>query len=480
MKVILYKFNKKPNSTARPLTSTEKLELECNVKTPSSIINPTIQITKANRPIDFNYAYISDWNRYYFITDITYGLGLWVIDLRVDVLATYRSYINNSEQYVLRSESSYDGNIIDNLYTTKATTSYSSAIAGTVTDPDNSISYPNYFNDDFSAGVFVIGIISSNATGVTYYSFSYEMLKRFISVLMDYVPSDMDDISSGIAKSLYDPIQYITSCRWYPVDLHSGIIPVVTSVKIGSYYLSGSGDTSFIAGRLNDKRAKHLRATVSIPKHSQSSEYPYLQLWPYSEYSLIFEPFGTIPIDTTKIYGASSLNLDWYIDNATGDAELFISRADTGAIVGSSVANIGVDIQLSQLTVDYIGQATGVIGAIGGVAMGIATGDVGIAINGAVSGIGNVIRSSIPQVSSKGFSGSFINYIIGAPKLLAYFYTLVDTNAELFGRPLCQNKTLSTLSGYCLCSNAIITTNGTEAENSEIETYLNSGIYLEA
>ena len=483
MKITLYKFTKKINSTLRPSNNTPKLELEGNIKQPSSIINPSIQITKAKEPIGYNYAYIPEFNRYYFISDMTYNIGTWLLDLRVDVLASFRADILNSEQYILRSYSDYDGNILDNLYTTKATTSYAETTANTiVVDPDMSISYNNYFNDDFTTGIFVIGVISSNATGVTYYGFTYENFKKFIYILMDYAPNDIDDVSLGIAKSLYDPMQYITTCRWYPVDLHTGITPVVRAVRVGSYYLSGSGDNDFTCFRFNNQRKKHLRTSITIPKHTQVSDYPYLQLAPYSEYSLIFEPFGTIPLDTTKIYGATALNLDWYIDNATGDAELFISRSDTGAIITTNVSNIGVDIQLAQLTVDYIGQAGGVIGAVSSFLGGVVTGQVGSAINGAISGIGNAISSSIPQLSSKGAAGSFLSYIVGAPKLLAYFYILVDTNPELYGRPLCQNETLSSLRGYCLCSNANLTFSDNlpiEYEASEIVSLLNSGIFIE-
>lgn len=61
----------------------------------SSVINPSFLIETGN-PSGFNYCYIPDFGRYYFISNITsVRTGIWRIDCNVDVLMSFRSQILN-------------------------------------------------------------------------------------------------------------------------------------------------------------------------------------------------------------------------------------------------------------------------------------------------------------------------------------------------------------------------------------------------
>ena len=65
-----YTFAKRINSTKQP-TGAAALSSDCIIKRGSSIINPTIEldIGLATSPAAYNYAYIADWNRYYWVQD---------------------------------------------------------------------------------------------------------------------------------------------------------------------------------------------------------------------------------------------------------------------------------------------------------------------------------------------------------------------------------------------------------------------------
>lgn len=470
MRITFYTFSKKSNSTARP--SGSGVTYDCQVKTPSSIINPTIQLSKASNPTSFNYAYIPDWDRYYFINDITYGIGLWVLDLRVDVLASFKDNILSSSQYVLRNANNYNDDILDTLYPTKAGANYNIATAGAVTDPDNQISFPNYFNATYTDGFFIIGVISNNNSGVTYYQLSYDGFTTLLNSLMTYIPSDFDDVSDGIAKAMLDPLQYITSCMWYPVSMTRGFTPVTTSINIGGYNIPVSS-----IGGIIQNRSCHFRSSVTVPKHPQAEGYSYTQLDPYSRYNLFFEPFGNIPLDTTKLYNSTALTLDWYVDVPTGEAELFIRNGNI--LVANTSALIGVQVRLSQLVNDIVGGFTGVAGGIAGAVAGIALGDYVGAITSGLSGISSAVNSMLPQLSTRGSEGSFLAYSLGAPQLHAFYNLQVDTDPERYGRPLCEIETLSSLSGYTLCSNASLSLSCSDNELTEIESLLNGGFYIE-
>lgn len=477
MQITLYKFSKPSNSTALPGSSVQSVSYECQIKTPSALSNPAVQLSKTASPLGYNYAYIPDFGRYYFINDITYGLGIWYLDLAVDVLASFKADILSSTQYVVRNTNDYNSNIIDELYTTEADFSSASNSAGAVIDTDSSTAVSNYFNSNFSNGYFVIAVASANATGVSFYNLTASQFREVVAEMMDYVPSDFDDVSDGVAKSMFNPMQYILSCTWFPVDMHAGFSRLVDHIYFGGYRV----DLDDSVQMLGTTRGKHYYTTITVPKHPQATDRPYTKLSPYTQYLLVFEPFGSIPIDTTKLYGSASLRLDWYIDTYTGEAELLIKNAD-GDLIQTATANVGVSVPISQLTVDYIGGASSVVSTIANTIGNAVTGNLAGSIGSLAGGVGNVLKSAMPQVQTKGASGSFTSYIMGAPVLHGYFTPQVDTDPAHQGRPLCENKTLSTLSGYTVCENARVnytTASPLSYEADEVENALNTGVYIE-
>ena len=92
----IYSFSKKRNSTARP--SGGATLLQCNILEPCAIIAPTITVNYGNTqaPVNFNYAHIPAFERYYYVTDWTYSEGLWYGKLLEDVLATWKSEIGST------------------------------------------------------------------------------------------------------------------------------------------------------------------------------------------------------------------------------------------------------------------------------------------------------------------------------------------------------------------------------------------------
>ena len=64
-----------------------------SLRNESSVINPSFLIEHEN-PSGFNYCYIADFGRYYFITNITsIRTNIWRIDCAVDVLMSFSNEI---------------------------------------------------------------------------------------------------------------------------------------------------------------------------------------------------------------------------------------------------------------------------------------------------------------------------------------------------------------------------------------------------
>lgn len=82
-------------------------------KQETSVINPTIILERTSFP-NFNYVYIKELNRYYFINSITsIRNNLWEISLNIDVLMSYKDGIKSLKAFIDRNEYDFNPSIID-------------------------------------------------------------------------------------------------------------------------------------------------------------------------------------------------------------------------------------------------------------------------------------------------------------------------------------------------------------------------------
>lgn len=78
-----------------------------SLKEETSVTNPVIMMELEN-PTGFNYAYIPEFGRYYFIDDIvSVRTGLWRISMKVDVLESFKNNIRGVS--VILSDSTNTG-----------------------------------------------------------------------------------------------------------------------------------------------------------------------------------------------------------------------------------------------------------------------------------------------------------------------------------------------------------------------------------
>ena len=92
----------------------------------SDVVNPSILINAAATDIaDANYMFIEQFERKYFITDITaVNAEQCIVSGHCDVLETYKSDIKGSSGIVTRSTSAGDPYINDGSIRTKTTKTY--------------------------------------------------------------------------------------------------------------------------------------------------------------------------------------------------------------------------------------------------------------------------------------------------------------------------------------------------------------------
>ena len=95
MDLILYVNNSEKNKLEKSLSS--DLKFTGKLREQSSVVNPSIMIQTTN-PSIYNYAYIPEFKRYYFITDmVSVRTGLWEISMHVDVLMSFKDTIKGTQ-----------------------------------------------------------------------------------------------------------------------------------------------------------------------------------------------------------------------------------------------------------------------------------------------------------------------------------------------------------------------------------------------
>lgn len=101
MTIKLYKTPSEVNRVTKVLN--DELSLTGELRESSSVITPIIKIEDDDLT-DYNYAYIPEFGRYYFITNITsVRNNLWEVAMRVDVLMTYATEIKANTAVIARN-----------------------------------------------------------------------------------------------------------------------------------------------------------------------------------------------------------------------------------------------------------------------------------------------------------------------------------------------------------------------------------------
>lgn len=458
--VILYSFSKKENSTAIP--SGGGTAFNCVLKHESSIIEPTISldIGTDNAPV-YNYAYIPAYNRYYFITEWTWiDNRLWSADMKVDVLATYKSEIGSSSLYVVRCASAYDGTVVDDLY----------PITADVTEARSLLSMNKSVTGSYVVGFF--GADGGTTGMINIYSLTDVQFAALKSVLFNSDASDQttvlgklaDEIGENLSRSIINPMQYIAFCYWFPYNTAYGTS--VTDIPCGYFKIHVSG--TLLTG-VNPSVLTN-SGTVTLSKHPKAlTKGTYLNLYPFTRYCLFMHPYGAIELDSSLLANETSIQVNEWIDLISGIGVLTVSRGSGGEIAHRT-AQVGVSVPLSQSGMD-------ILSMVGSLGMAFASAYTGNAI-GYIGSIGNAAQSINGQSMTMGSASGLAGFYI-APYLVSYHYDITDENITEHGRPLMAIRQINTLSGYIEVDHGDIATAGTADENSEIKSFLERGFYYE-
>lgn len=111
--ISLFKTASENNRVVKELTDEKQLSGELRNQT--SVLNPKIRIESAENIAGYNYCYIPEFGRYYYIVDITsVRTRVWEVSMRCDVLMSYSVQIKALRPIIEREEVGQSGGLVDN------------------------------------------------------------------------------------------------------------------------------------------------------------------------------------------------------------------------------------------------------------------------------------------------------------------------------------------------------------------------------
>lgn len=503
-------FGKKENSTLQPTSTPLATYNAVELKDNCSIVNPALKI---NVPIShnvhrYNYCYIQEFSRYYYVTDWVWNLGLWVCELQVDVLASFRLEIGFQQLYVLRAttdtqgRADFDGNIVDSTYpTTAQANSYSTAY--------NTNPFAGKYGTN--SATYIVGLINKSASGTQYYAFDWLGFRQFCQSLFNYSSGWLDidptEISEDLQKALVNPFQYVVSAFFLPIDFdwfyNNSIGTYTNTIEFGWWSVTNS-----VGGRILPSGVLYQFTTsLTIPKHPESaSRGAYLNLNPYSYYTLRYYPFGTFDLDSTALCNWNTLDIYTDVDICTGKAIATFAVNGKNNPLRTVETSLAVPIPTASVNVDFMNigtKSTAIMAgasAIGQLTSGsgkwyenvvekgksfianLRAGNTEAIAQGAKQTFSNILSSALASKATAeiiGQQGSYTLFDTQTLTLSGRFAQLAPEDFGHRGRPLCQIRQINTLRGFIMCSDADVVITCTDREKSAIRAYLEGGFFYE-
>lgn len=470
-------FTKKQNSTAQP-TMTGWADFSVVFKTPTSLERPVVTLNAAS----FSYNYACYDSRYYFVDDIiAVRNDLFEVHLSLDALATYKSEILASTQFVSYSSVSGGTWLADTRIPVLKNCTVSTA----------SVALPIFV----SGGLYILSYIGKSGSGLV------ALGKASLTSLINAISGGNDDFSQ-------DAINRVD-------NYFAGQPPI--SAEEAVYAMSQVMTQNDILGKAYETAPSCLRSCIYTPLAVPGS--PGQAIWLGN-----FETNVTgIAVDGTPITGSVSVSIPWqYSDwrrSVCEDIYLYLPlvgmvNLSADSITHASSITVEYSYTLTDATVAFkVVCGSEVIGTYGG-SCAI---NYPLGINQQASA-GQVMQSVIQGVSnvvSAGITGNVVGAVAG---IAATAYNALDTSmtthpssvggigggagsglsrsvicysvahglscapsdmAANMGLPTMKPLALSSCSGYCQCANAHVALDAALPEINAVDAWLNSGFFIE-
>ena len=495
MKVILYQ-NTAESSRLDKSSFLELMgEFEGFLRESSSLLNPTITFEMPNEGLSlvideddeeiatpdsdvvvdsdvfmrFNYAYIPDFQRYYYVTDIQIIRShLFRVSFAVDVLMSFKDYLLSLSGFIERNEFSYDDDLSDSLkpFEEKASVTIEQAESGNIqfsVDAEwldyNFVVNMLVCNANFKGGAiekpFSIGDMMDPETFQAGNSIPYAITNNKVAQVLYRAVKGQDGdkvepfINSVVAFPFNIPLRDNATLQkvWY--EDSTKILKTQAGLDLEGYIPKANTSDYLIAGYVN------------VPPVSSFADLP-----PYRRIEVYMPFYGWHELDLMKTSG-HRLAVYYVANYIDGSAMVYLHDVTTATLIFSSSCQLGNKIPVtktnlqeievsknalnSQLAINLVSSALNIgIGSFSGNPFSIAKG-----ISNIGSSFANYVNSnaSLFHHASVSFGGGAMGLYspLRVQIRTTRFNTSIDDEgayAKLYGKPLYQTRLLSTLSGF--------------------------------
>lgn len=489
MKIAIAKVSKEVNSTYKP-SIIESDFLEVRLKDRTSLLTPTFEIynTDITGLSEVNYVVAKDFNRCYWITNITFTSNNTAeLECKEDVLATYRDQILNSTQFVMRSESEYSNAYTDPILPMQAFVEER---------------YTIQTIEEFKKGFFVLGVGGGESLlGTNFYVMDAIMLGVFIKYIFN-ADNFAELIDNKVSKMFFNPMEYISTCIYFPYEFvaDSEGIWDTDKIKLGFYewevpvsigsYCKGIPNPTVAIDKVYEYQLSVLHAY---------DDGNFRNFAPYASYK-VFLPFrGTIDLPNGIVGNIETIGFKTVCDLTSGKAFTDIYFMDSGEkrFLQREEYQIGVQVPITFIDNSPTGQViSGFSGALekayetGANAKGGALESLKAYGSSLLDSLSEGVENAVGVVTngSNILSGGGMKLSVGGVGEGIYnnqifMITLQQRTPTLplntFGAPLMQPRKLSSLSGYVEIANPEIMINtATQTELLTIINFMKGGMRI--
>lgn len=534
MNIVMYRTTKRDNSTATPDSApalfSQRIERDVKLKEPTDVLNPTFILYQHGHD---GQNYLWAFGRYYWIVNIKYITNdTMEISCRIDPLGSYRGHIRNTQAYVLY-DSTPNTEIPDRRLGVRSTPTMSQA---TTEMPWNFASgRGTKFLALVGDGDLVTQGKAQSATGV--YTVTDSDIQK---IGMDFTIQDITDALNtawstpfpagfawnttyGTLSSINDIRNAVQACLqatdipgviglllisavMFPIfgfllpiiDVIRGLIlskDILTNIK-SAYWLpfdcrdEGTSYSDIAVGSFVDNLPGAKLITSPFKTTVLNVSIP----WQYSDWRnvqnteiQVFIPLiGNINVPASAVKGHSNITVRMNLNMYSGTLSVRLQCGE--ATLGSYGANVSMPILIGDSNANVASITNTVVGAVGTIA-GAVTGNVALSAGSVATMIQSGLESINPIATSVGGIGGGAGSQLG----IAIVCTTICHNTSdapsnlinIIGTPTNVLKTL-TGSGFCQTLQAHMNMTAvvgesypTEAEVQQVNSALNSGVYLE-
>lgn len=489
---VYYANAKKRRNSTLQATFTEDNKYTCTLKEETSLDHPTFLFS--GNWIGWN---VAKWgNRYYFVDDVrAVRNGMWEVDCVLDVLATYKTDILNSTQYVSYSSQS-GGTWLPDTRIPSLTNSFVSSTTSNSLD---------FLDMD---GCYVLGVVGDN--GCELFGVTQDDIRLILGALNNWKNTDYNaiitnadgqfiydwDLEPTKSRAMFDMAtafksaewsnapNCIRSCTWVPFKRSYFQVGAAKNIRLGTYL------TVVNTKALSGKSVNMTGVTITIPWHF--SDWRRVT----NEDVYIYLPFvGVIKLPNGDINQCTKIQVRISANAIDGSIQYQL-KGDASGYLGNYGAKLGceypIGINQGKSATDIyqtrLNNSSSLISSLSSISLlnpvGIITSPFNVMntveqiglnekrvqVERTATSIGTFGASSV----ASGMFNDVIMWTVSNDTVIT-----PSSMKNTMGVPTMKPMSLSTLTGYCQCSNAHVSADANANELVEIDNYLNNGFYIE-